>query len=207
MFDPRDDGAGFRQAHHLEDKFVAMYAGAHGLSNDLGIVLESARLLANKPDIQIVLVGDGKEKTALQRRAVDLNLSNVTFVPPVPKSQIANVLAASDACIAILKPLDEYKRTYPNKVFDYMAAGRPVALAIDGVIREVVEAARCGYFAEPGDATTLANVISKLAQDKIKARQMGMSGRKYLEDNFSREKVAGQLMSLLEEMNSEHERK
>ena len=67
--------------------------------------------------------------------------------------------AGTDACIAILKRLDEYKTTYPNKVFDYMAAGRPVVLVIDGVIRQVVEAAKCGVFAEPGNARALANAI------------------------------------------------
>ncbi len=78
---------------------------------------------------------------------------------------MAAALAGADACIAILKPLEEYKTTYPNKVFDYMAAGRPVVLAIDGVIREVVEAAACGIFAEPGNAVELANVIRRLAAD------------------------------------------
>src|SRR5258706_1135585 len=202
MFDPKADGAEFGRVHHLDGKFVVMYAGAHGLSNDLGIVLEAASLLANKPDIQIVCVGDGKEKPALQKRAAELNLRNVTFARPVPKDEIANVLAASDVFIAILKPLEEYKHPYPNKVFDYMAAGRPVVLAIDGVIREVVEAANCGYFAEPGDAPALANVISRLTEDKIKAHEMGMNGRKYLEKNFDREKIAGQLVSLLEEMSA-----
>ena len=54
-------------------------------------------------------------------------------------------LAAANACIAILKPVELYKTTYPNKVFDYMAAGKPVILAIDGVIREVIENAEGGF--------------------------------------------------------------
>jgi len=203
MFDPYDEGLEFRRAHHLEDRFVALYAGAHGMSNDLDVVLQSARLLADEVEIQIVLVGDGKEKSALQARAAEMKLVNMIFLPPVPKAEMPRVLAGADACIAILKPLDEYKRTYPNKVFDYMAAGRPVALAIDGVVRDVVQAAGCGYFAQPGDAASLANAISKLARDKIKARQMGLNGREYLEEHFSREKAAGQLISLLEEMSAE----
>lgn len=199
MFDPNNAGESFRAAHQLGDKFVALYAGAHGMSNDLNVVLESARLLTDK-NIQIVFVGDGKEKSALMNRASAMNLSNVTFLPSVSKIEMADVLAGADVCIAILKPLEEYKRTYPNKVFDYMAAGRPVALAIDGVIREAVESAGCGIFAKPGDAAALANAISTLAEDKIRAREMGMRGRKYLEENFSREKIADQLARLLESL-------
>ena len=200
MFDPSNDGADFRRANHLEDKFVALYAGAHGMSNDLNVVLEAAKLLMDENKIQIVLLGDGKEKPALQTRAAQMGLSNVSFVSSVPKSEMPKALAAADVCIAILKPLEEYKTTYPNKVFDYMAAGRPVVLAIDGVIREVLEAAQCGFFAEPGNAIALANVLRELARDKKKAREIGLNGRKYLEKNFSREVIGEILIALLEEM-------
>jgi glycosyltransferase involved in cell wall biosynthesis len=200
MFDPSDRGVDYRRAHHLDDKYVVMYAGAHGMSNDLEVVLEAAQLLADLPQVEIALVGDGKEKPALMRRAGAMGLANVSFLPPVPKSGIPEALAAADACLAILKPLEEYKTTYPNKVFDYMAAGRPVVLAIDGVIRDVVEAAGCGYFAQPGDASALADVIRKLAAKPQESRGMGLDGRKYLEENFSRVRMAEKLIALLEEM-------
>ena len=208
MFDPADEGEAFRQSHKLKDKFVALYAGAHGMSNDLGVVLEAAKILQEvtvtskvtvTSEIHIVLLGDGKEKANLRVQADEMSLTNVTFAPSVPKAEMAGALAAADACIAILKPLDEYKTTYPNKVFDYMAAGRPVVLAIDGVIREVVEAAGCGIFAEPGNPSALADAIRMLALDKKKARQMGLKGRKYLEKNFSRAVIGEKLVKLLEE--------
>jgi glycosyltransferase involved in cell wall biosynthesis len=110
------------------------------------------------------------------------------------------VLAAADACIGILKPLEEYKTTYPNKVFDYMAAGRPIVLAIDGVIRDVVDSAGCGFFAAPGNAQELADAVCRLAEDPAEARRMGLNGRRYLEANFSREQVAEQLVKLMEEI-------
>jgi glycosyltransferase involved in cell wall biosynthesis len=113
---------------------------------------------------------------------------------------MAAALAGADACIAILKPLDEYKTTYPNKVFDYMAAGRPVVLAIDGVIRAVVDAAGCGLFAQPGNEVELARVMRELAKDKVRALEMGLKGRKYLEENFSRAALVEKLAGVLEEI-------
>jgi glycosyltransferase involved in cell wall biosynthesis len=115
----------------------------------------------------------------------------------VPKTEMAAALAGADACLAILKPLEEYKTTYPNKVFDYMAAGRPVLLAIDGVIRDVVEAAGCGLFAQPGDPAALADAVQKLATDRDLSLQMGLAGRAYLEAHFSREGLAEKLEGLL----------
>jgi glycosyltransferase involved in cell wall biosynthesis len=200
MFDPSDSGAAFRARHLLSDKFVVLYAGAHGMSNDLGVVLESARILADRTAVRIVLLGDGKEKTALQKQAESLGLTNLLFLPPVPKNEMAATLAGADACLAILKPLEEYKTTYPNKVFDYMAAGRPVVLAIDGVIREVVEAAGCGIFVQPGNPSTLAEAIVTLASDLERSRKMGLAGRKYLEEHFSRERIAEKFLGLLEDM-------
>ena len=65
MFDPEKDGKGFRQAHGLNEKFVALYAGAHGLSNDLDILLDAAKRLTDQSEIAIVMLGDGKEKFRL----------------------------------------------------------------------------------------------------------------------------------------------
>ena len=198
MFDPSDTGISFRQSHKLEGKFVVLYAGAHGISNDLGVVLEAAKMLA-EDEVQFVLLGDGKEKANLQTQAKAMKLANVLLAPSVPKAEMAGALAAADACLAILKPLEEYKTTYPNKVFDYMAAGRPVVLAIDGVIREVVDAADCGIFAEPGNPKALVEAITKLVLDKKKAREMGLNGRAYLEEHFSRAVIGERLVKLLEE--------
>src|SRR5512141_976211 len=127
-----------------------------------------------------------------------MGLKNVMFVASVPKGEIPDALAAADACIAILKPLEEYKTTYPNKVFDYMAAGRPVVLAIEGVIREVVEAADCGVFPRPGDAIDMANAIQFLEADRGHAAILGLHGREYLEQHFSREKLADLLCWMFE---------
>ena len=200
MFEPFATGFDFRQIYELQGRFIAMYAGAHGMSNDLEVLLGAARVLEDRPEIAIVLVGDGKEKPALRAHAEEIGLKNVFFLPPVPKLGMAQALAASDACIAILKPIPLYATVYPNKVFDYMAAGRPVVLAIDGVIREVVEQAGCGVFAQPGDPVALAEAIRALADDREQARAMGLRGREYVETNFEREELAEELAVLMERM-------
>jgi len=205
MFDPANNGLLFRSANHLEDQFVVLYAGAHGLSNDLGVVVEAARLLQEEMEparITVVLLGDGKEKPALQKRAAELKLTNLLFLPPVPKTGMADALAGADACLAILKPIEAYKTTYPNKVFDYMAAGRPVILAIDGSIRQVVEAAQCGIFSSPGKPSEIVQAIRRLSSDNQVARAMGLRGRKYLEEHFNRNITSRKLMEILINMHT-----
>lgn len=200
MFDPNASGAQFRNAHGLPaDAFVVLYAGAHGLSNDLGIVLLAAELLKGDERIRIVLMGDGKDKPALQAQAADLKLENVRFLPPLPKTQMPEALVAADACLAILKPIKLYATVYPNKVFDYLAAGRPVLLAIDGVMRKVVEDAGAGLFVPPGDAPALAQSMTQLAGDPAQARAMGRAGRAYLEAHFDRARLAELMLDVIQE--------
>jgi glycosyltransferase involved in cell wall biosynthesis len=197
MFDPHASGEAFRQAHGLGNLFIALYAGAHGLSNDLGVVLSAAQRLKDRPDIGLVLLGDGKDKPALQAQAAEMGLDNVHFIPPVPKSEMSQALAAADACIAILKPVPMYATVYPNKVFDYMAAGRPVVMAIDGVARQVVEQAQAGVYSPPGDPAALAQTILSLADDPQRSRIMGMNGRRCIEEQFDRKALAERFVELL----------
>ncbi|MEJ5313699.1 MAG: glycosyltransferase family 4 protein [Anaerolinea sp.] len=204
MFDPAARGESFRAAHGLDDRFVVLYAGAHGPSNDLGVVLDAVDRLRDDPRICFVLVGDGKEKPALMKQAQERQLHQILFLPPAPKVQMGEIMAASDACLAILKPLELYKTTYPNKVFDAMAAGRPVVLAIDGVIREVVEEAGAGVFVPPGDAEALAQAVRALAQNPQAAREMGLAGRRCVEERFHRQVLAEQLAMVIEQMGGEN---
>jgi glycosyltransferase involved in cell wall biosynthesis len=204
MFHPQADGQAFRAASGLQEKFLVTYAGAHGMSNDLGVILQAADMLRDAPHICFVFVGDGKEKSRLQNQAARMALANVCFLPPVPKDQMGDVLAASSACVAILKPLELYKTTYPNKVFDYMAAGRPVILAIDGVIRQVVEASGAGLFVPPGDPAALAQAVRKLSAAPDQCLEMGLNGRKYIETHFNRRVLAEKLVGILEEMRGSH---
>ncbi|MFP3852772.1 MAG: glycosyltransferase family 4 protein [Anaerolineales bacterium] len=202
MFDPGSSGKAFRDEHDLDSAFVVLYAGAHGMSNDLGVVLEAASQVA-APEVLFVLLGAGKEKEYLQAESRRLGLTNLRFVDPVPKQRMPAALAAADVCLAILKPIDAYKTTYPNKVFDYMAAGRPVVLVIDGVIRQVVEEAGAGVFVPPGDPAALAAAVEQLRSQPDKAREMGRRGRRYVAEHFDRNEWAQRLAVVFERVVAE----
>jgi glycosyltransferase involved in cell wall biosynthesis len=200
MFDPEGTGEDFRNRYGLKNQFIALYAGAHGLSNDLGVVLDAAGYLQDVPDLKVVFLGDGKEKQHLKSQAETMHLTNVLFIDSLPKKEMTDALAAANACIAILKPLELYKTTYPNKVFDYMAAGRPVILAIDGVIRQVIDNAQAGLFVQPGSAKQMAEAISHLYGNPSEAAQMGRNGCAYLVKYFSRKEMCEKLVDILNEM-------
>ncbi len=199
-FNPQSSGEEFINKHGLKGKFIVLYSGAHGMSNDLGVVLTAAKMLEDRDNILIILLGDGKEKISLQSQAKELGLTNLIFLPPIPKTEIPNALAAADACIAILKPIPLYATVYPNKVFDYMAAGRPVILAIEGVIREVIETADSGIPIPPGDPAALAESVIYLADHPQERIEMGIKGRNYVKKHFDRPIQAEKFGQILEKM-------
>lgn len=95
-FDPGADGKAFRERHGLERKFVVVYAGALGLANDIKTVVDAGAFLDDLPDVQIVLVGDGKERSNLELQARSLGLRNITFAGAHPKKDMPEAIAAAD---------------------------------------------------------------------------------------------------------------
>lgn len=199
MFEPDARGDAIQWELGLEGKFIALYAGAHGLANDLGTVLLAAKHLETYPNIVFALVGDGKERPNLIRQAEELGLSNVRFIPAQPKQRMPAFLAAADVCVAILKAIPMFTTTYPNKVFDYMAAGRPTVLAIDGSIRKVIEAADGGTFVQPGDPEALAEAVLTYYQDPHLCHHHGQNARSYVATHFDRRDQALKLETVLEQ--------
>ncbi len=198
-FDAAVSSVDLRASLGVADGFLVLYAGAHGLSNDLFTVLDAAELLKMHPEIHFALVGAGKEKDNLVAAADQRGLTRVHFLEPVPKRDVPGLLKGADAGLAILMPIEAYKTTYPNKVFDYMAAGLPVLCAIDGVIREVVEQGGAGVFVQPGEPRALADAILKLAGDRKHAKQLGEAGRRWV-SRYDRALLASDLDRIMKRM-------
>ncbi len=198
MFNPQVDGSSIRAELGLQDKFVVLYAGALGQANDIDTILRAAERLTGNDKIYFVLFGDGKERGRLQSEAERMKLPNVIFAGVRPKKDMPRVVASADVCLAILQDIPMFRTTYPNKVFDYMAAGRATVLVIDGVSRQLIEASDGGMFVQPGDDKMLADKIFELSKNPQRLRQMGQSAREYLVKHLDRRDKLNETLRLLE---------
>jgi glycosyltransferase involved in cell wall biosynthesis len=196
---PRDNAA--RRELGWGNRFVVMYAGAHGRANALRQLLDAAERLRDRPDILVATVGDGPERAGLEEEARRRGLANVMFSGPQPKARMAELVNACDVGAAVLQDNPTFRTVYPNKVFDYMACGRPTLLAIDGVARQLVcEEARAGVFARPEDPDALAAAIRSLADDPEGRAAMGRRGLEWVVANASRESLARRYTGIKEGM-------
>jgi len=130
------------------------------------------------------------EKEYLIRKAQDMGLKNVIFRDSVPKSEVFKYILASDMGAAVLKKVDTFKTIYSNKTFDYMSCKKPILLAIDGVSRDLIEAANCGVYVEPENAMEMNHRIRKLLGQEKLLEEMGMNGYRYAKAHFDRQVLA-----------------
>lgn len=180
-------------------KFTIVYTGAHGPANALDTILRAADFLHNRNDVEFVLVGDGPSKSALVEEATRLKLKNLRFMDPVPKARIPQLLAAADAAVITLRAVDAFSYGIsPNKLFDYMASGKPVICSVPGDMAWLVRDNGAGLIVEPENPEALARAVEELlTMNQYERDVMGKRGRELVEKEFSREKLAERLMEII----------
>ena len=185
-----------------EDAFVATFAGAHGVANGLGAVLDAAEELRmrGRTDISFVFIGDGKEKPGLIERAHREGLNNCLFVDAMPKRALAQFLCRrANVGLMILDNVPAfYYGTSPNKFFDYLASGLPVLVNYPGWMAEMVTAEGAGVVVPPQDPVAFANALIHMADARSATAEMGQRGRIFAEREFLRTTLAQRCVSAME---------
>lgn len=164
---------------------IVGYAGAHGVANALDVFLDTAKMMKTEK-IAFVLVGSGPNKTALQARAHKEEINNVFFIDAVNKEQIPTLLQFFDIAYIGLQhqPLFRFGIA-PNKLMDYMMAGRPVLMAIKSGNDPVSEAG-CGLTVKPENPLAVAEGIRTLLMLDADTRvSMGRRGREFVLKNHT----------------------
>lgn len=183
--------------------FTVTYLGAHNPWNDLDSILDAAEALQRSggPRVNLRFVGDGVCKPALRARAERAGLRNVRFDEPVPKERVREVLHASDAFI-LNNRRDRVSERWMsfNKLFDYLAAGRPVIFGSwteDDPVRE----SGAGISVRAGDGAAMADAILRIASEPAQAqRAYGERGRRFIEERYSTQAVMNRFEAVVQSL-------
>jgi glycosyltransferase involved in cell wall biosynthesis len=169
------------------DAFPVVFAGTMGLAQGLRSVLEAAKILRTRGAlVRIILIGDGVEVASLKELATAWDLQNVHFVPRMPFSQIGAVLGRAGALLVHLNDDPLFKIMIPSKTQPYMAAGRPLIMAVDGDASELVTRAGAGLACRPGDPAELAETIVTMTNLSPGEREaMGRRGHHFYLEHMS----------------------
>jgi glycosyltransferase involved in cell wall biosynthesis len=187
------------QKHGLKGKTIAIYAGSVSDANGLYQVVDAAEHLRTRPDIALVLVGDGRSRAGLEASVAERGLTNVHFLDPIPKKELVHVLAACDIGLMILKPIRRPRWVTPNKIFDYMFAGIPSVVNYAGTTAELVEEEDVGLAAEPHSAEDLAAKIIYWADHPEQRAAVGHHARHVGLRKYDRVVIARKLADVFEQ--------
>ena len=189
-------------------EFEIVYAGALGEANALDKVLEAAAELKAKPEtshVRFRLIGSGAQEERLRRMATEWGLNNVTFAGPVPKDQIYQHLRRASALVVMLRESPLYRWGISiNKVFDYMAVGRPILFG-GTTPYDLVAQSGAGISFSPGTGPGLAEAVTRMLGLSPEEREaMGLRGRAVVLEQYNLDDHARNLASCLGGINQRH---
>lgn len=173
---------------------VVGYAGSHGVSNALHNLIDVAEIMRHD-SVMFVLVGDGPEKEDLRERSRNEKLDNIVFLDAIPKSQIPGLLSSFD--IAYIgwrrQPLYRFGIS-PNKLTDYMMAGRPILHAVVAG-NDLVSEVSCGLTVPSENPVAAACGLRQLlSADPESLNRMGSRGREFVLNNLTYPVLAGRFL-------------
>ena len=182
-----------------KEEILYFYGGIIGHAQGLEVILNAANLLRENSKIQFILQGSGPEKETLIALKQTLNLTNVHFLEPVSKKEMPAILNSIDVALVPLKNLPLFKGAIPSKVFEALAMEVPLLLGVDGEARNhFIEKGKAGLFFQPENAEELAKQALFLSENLVERLEMGKNARRYVTENFDREKIANDFMRQLE---------
>lgn len=183
-----------------DDKFVVMFAGNVGESQDFDTLIAAAQQLRSRSDIMWIVVGDGRDRKRIMQKAATLDLPNVRFLGSFPQDLMPSFFACADVMLVSLRDEPIFRLTIPSKLQCYMASAKPILCSVGGVAGDIVRASGGGVAVDPGDPQGLADAVvsmSKLERSELEC--LGTRSQAYYQAHYSSERFYDTLESILTE--------
>ncbi len=177
-----------------------MYSGNFGKKQNLDQLFPLIKRLSDeKQPIKVTMRGDGSEKPRLEKKAQELQLDNLAFLPLVPSNELVGALQSANIHL-VPQALNVANYALPSKLFSIMSAGRPfICIAEEGSPLDVLaRKSQAGVCVRPNDEEALYMAVTALANDPDKQNEMGENGQKFVRDNMSKEMIMQEYKKLIE---------
>lgn len=195
------DRAEARRILGWDDRFVVLHAGTLGLALDPDTVLKAAATLRDRQDIRFVLAGDGAARPTLEAGRDQFGLANFDILGAQPLDRIPVLLAAADVALVSLRDLKLFLGTLPVRLYEAMAAGRPVLLTAEGIARQLgVEEAKAALYVEPENPDALVRAILRMRTEPGLAQTLGANGRAFATQHLDRDQMIRNLNTRIEQI-------
>jgi colanic acid biosynthesis glycosyl transferase WcaI len=185
---PAEEGQAFRIANQLSsNQFLVFHTGNMGKKQKLINIVDAAECSKNERELRWIVVGQGEERSQLEREISRRNLTNIRLLPLQPAESLRAMYSSADLLLLNQAAAVE-DAVIPSKLLTYMAAGRAIVAAVS----EKSEAARqirkanCGVVVPPENPEALVHAVLSLSENAGLRRQLGTNARAYAEPRFTR---------------------
>jgi glycosyltransferase involved in cell wall biosynthesis len=196
-FKPGMDGATFRQRYGLGNKKLVAYIGTLGTAYDCLTMLETAKRFVEREDVCFAIIGTGTQQQIVRERLARGDLPNVRWIEWVDYNDIGQVWAATHIAYWALHNHPLHRGAVGTKLYEAFASGVPVAVALEGVVADILRESGGGLSVPFGDVEGLASGIQRLLDDEDFYRRCSQAGRAYAERHFDAEQAAARYEAVL----------
>ena len=201
---PARTGREFRRRHDwLGKRPLVVYTGTLGKVNGVDYLARlAAAVRKHDTEVRFLVVGGGCEQSKVRKVAEELGVLGRNFFlqAPVPKHEIPAILSAADLATSTVIDHPDLWENSANKVFDALAAGRPVAINHEGALADMIRTSGCGLVLHPNDLESSAKQLTEAIRDPQWRWQARMAAARLADQRFDRDKLAADLESVLLEV-------
>lgn len=184
----------YRDEWNIMTQHVALYSGNIANKQGVNIIVDAARMLADRGDLTFVICGEGPTRGLLERRAAGLR--NVLFRPLQPRDSLGELMGL--ATVHLLPQLSgAADLVLPSKMTNMLASGRPIVATAEPGTGIAQEVEGCGLIVAPGDASAFAAAIASLCDDPEHSAVLGTAARTRAKERWSRDMVLGRFEAKL----------
>lgn len=188
-----------------KDSFKIVHFGSLGLANGAHSIIESAKLLKNREDIEFLFVGGGSTENDLVEEVEKNNLKNVKFLGKFPMSDVSEIVNFSDVSVISFLDLPILYTNSPNKLFDSLSAGKPIIVNSAGWTKDIAEKSHCGYYVNPNRPEELVQKVLYLKDNPDVVNEMGQNARKLAETVYDKSILCKKFVEVIEQTDQEKE--
>ncbi len=180
------------------DTFKVVHFGSLGKANGAHTIIESAKLLKHRKDIEFLFVGGGSAEAELIAEVQKNQLENVKFLGKFPMKEVSEIVNFSDISVISFLNLPILYTNSPNKLFDSLSAGKPIIVNSAGWTKDIAEKYRCGYYVDPENPQELADKVLFLKNHPELVEQMGKQSRELSEKVYDKSILTKEFVEVVE---------
>lgn len=185
-----------------KDSFKIVHFGSLGLANGAHSIIESAKLLKDREDIEFLFVGGGSTEQDLVDEVEKNNLKNVKFLGKFPMTDVSEIVNFSDVSMISFLDIPILYTNSPNKLFDSLSAGKPIIVNSAGWTKDIAEKYHCGYYVNPNHPEELVEKVLYLKDNPEVVRSMGQNARKLAETVYDKSILCKKFVEVIEEVDN-----